>query len=176
MTAGRQPRPEDSRFRPEPRKLADISLSADDISGSESADEYFARNGFARSARPFDREQTLRRLEDIAAQGRICAQIVADGADAFWAPTFDALKTRMAATRSIEIVAEATAKLHSDFKEKFPGVGWRNLYRMRTLAAHHYDKVRDEIIWAAISQSVPQLVSALGLPESPEDPARPPED
>lgn len=63
----------------------------------------------------------------------MCAQILADGREAFEADSFEALKTRMAAQRSIEIIAEATAKLHSDYKEIFPEVGWRHLYRMRTL-------------------------------------------
>lgn len=89
---------------------------------------------------------------------------MSDGQEAFDADTFGALKTRMAAQRSIEILAEATAKLHSDYRERFRDVQWRNLYRMRTLAVHHSDKVRDDVIWSAISTYVPAMVALLGLP------------
>ena len=136
---------------------------------SAAGDEYFAHHGFSRSTRPFNAEQTRRRLGDAIEQGRICARIVSDGHEAFNADTFESLKTRMAAARSIESLAEATAKLHSDYKERFPRVDWRSLYRMRTLTAHHYDKVRDEIIWAAISQNVPQMMSTLDLPSSRQE-------
>lgn len=146
------------------------SEGAGDDDTSPEGDAYFTEHGFRRSRRPFDAAQTRRRLGDIVEQASICTRIVTDGREAFVAETFEALKTRMAAARSIEILAEATAKLHSDYKEHFPAVHWRNLYRMRTLTVHHYDKVRDELIWAAMSTNIPEMVAALGLPGSPSDP------
>ena len=132
-------------------------------------DAYFAQYGFRRTTRPFDAKQTRRRLADVTRQAAICARIVADGRERFDAESFEGLKTRMAATRSIEIIAEATTKLHSDYKEHFPQAQWRTLYRMRTLAVHHYDKVRDDLIWAAISTNMPAMVDELGLPASPDE-------
>ncbi|WP_371744644.1 DUF86 domain-containing protein [Georgenia sp. TF02-10] len=134
---------------------------------TQSGDDYFAQHGFRRSTRPFDPEQTRRRLSDILEQARICARIVSDGRRAFDADTFAALKTRMAAQRSIEIIAEAASKLHSDYKKGFPGVQWHSLYQMRTLAVHQDDRVRDDVIWATLSTNVPEMVSRLGLPAWP---------
>jgi uncharacterized protein with HEPN domain len=170
-----KPRPAPGRLgRVAPTEF-EVVLHPDDGTDEDTTpdgDAYFAQYGFRRSTRPFQPEQTRRRLADIIEQAGICGRIVADGREAFDADTFEALKTRMAAARSIEIIAEATAKLHPDYKEGFPNVEWRNLYRLRNLAVHHYDKVRDDLIWAALSHNVPETVATLGLPSSNVMPIR----
>ena len=98
-----------------------------------------------KEVRDFDPERTMLRLGDIRNQARFIAEIVALGADSFAAPDFNGELLRAAATKSIETIAEATAKLHPAYRACFPQVPWRDIYRMRTKTVHHYDETDDEV-------------------------------
>lgn len=117
--------------------------------------------------RPYDPGQTRRRLRDLVVFVDQAAQIVAAGHDAFVAK--DAWQPRAAATYLIIEIASVAEKLHSRVKEHFHTVPWRQIAQTRNIAAHQYDDVNDEIVWAVLSVAVPRLAVDLGLPASPDD-------
>lgn len=49
-------------------------------------------------------------------------------------------------SRSIEIIGEATKKLPSNFKNKYPDVPWRNIAGMRDKLIHDYFGIDLEIL------------------------------
>ncbi|QIX28910.1 DUF86 domain-containing protein [Nocardioides sp. JQ2195] len=60
-------------------------------------------------------------------------------------------------------VATVAEKLPSDFKDAHGSVDWVALARMRNLIAHHYDKVDDRLVFAALERRIPALLGVLGL-------------
>lgn len=125
-------------------------------------------SGADQTRRPYDPEQTRRRLDDLARFAAQSAEIVADGHTAFRAE--GAWLTRAGATYLIIEIATVCEKLHSHVREHFSEVPWRRIAGMRNIAAHAYNKVNDEIVWDVLAVFVPQLVRDLGLPTKPGDP------
>ena len=60
-------------------------------------------------------------------------------------------------SRSIEIIGEATKKLPSKFKDKYPDIPWRNIAGMRDKLIHDYFGVDLEIIWDVVITKIPEL-------------------
>lgn len=126
------------------------------------------RAGADLTRRPYDPEQTRRRLGDLTKFAAQSAEIVSSGRAAFHAD--GAWMTRAAATYLIIEVATVCEKLHSRVRDHFPEVPWRRIAGMRNIAAHRYDDVNDEVVWDVLAVFVPQLVRDLGLPSRPGDP------
>lgn len=114
--------------------------------------------------RPYDPEQTRRRLGDLTKFAAQAAEIVSNGRAAFHAD--GAWMTRAAATYLIIEVATVCEKLHSRVRDHFPEVPWRRIAGMRNIAAHAYD----EVVWDVLAVFMPQLARDLGLPEQTGDP------
>ncbi len=66
-----------------------------------------------------------------------------------------------AAQRWLEIIGEAAARLSDEFKHEHPEVAWRDLVGMRTILAHGYFHVDDDIMWTAIARDVPHLLEGM---------------
>jgi uncharacterized protein with HEPN domain len=66
-------------------------------------------------------------------------------------------------SRSIEIIGEATKKLPSKFKDKYPDVPWRNIAGMRDKLIHDYFGIDLEIIWDVIKNKIPELNGHLNI-------------
>lgn len=124
--------------------------------------------GTDRARRPYDPEQTRRRLGDLTRFAAQSAEIVADGHAAFHAER--AWMTRAAATYLIIEVATVCEKLHGRVRDHFSEVPWRRIAGMRNIAAHANDEVNDEVVWDVLAVFVPQLARDLGLPPQPGDP------
>jgi uncharacterized protein with HEPN domain len=62
-----------------------------------------------------------------------------------------------AVCRSLEIIDEASNKIHPDFKAKYPLVPWRDMSNIRNKIIHHYFGVDYDIIWDTINTNIPQL-------------------
>ncbi len=78
----------------------------------------------------------------------------------------DPVLTR-AVVRSLEIIGEATKKIHPDFTSSFPLVPWRDMAGMRDRLIHNYFGVDYEIVWhtvredlAALQVWMPKLIAA----------------
>jgi uncharacterized protein with HEPN domain len=62
-----------------------------------------------------------------------------------------------AVCRSLEIVGEASSKIHPDLKAKYPLVSWREMSDIRNKVIHHYFGVDYDIIWDTVKTNTPQL-------------------
>lgn len=60
-------------------------------------------------------------------------------------------------------IATVAERLPEDFKREHPDVAWVRIARMRTLIAHHYDRVDDQLVFTALAERVPQMLRALGV-------------
>ena len=62
-----------------------------------------------------------------------------------------------AVCRSLEIIGEASTKIHPDFKAKYPLVPWRDINDIRNKIIHNYFGVDYDIVWDTVSNNVPEL-------------------
>lgn len=59
--------------------------------------------------------------------------------------------------RSLEIIGEASKKLHPDFKSLYPEIDWRALAGTRDKLIHDYFGVDYELVWDIIENHLPEL-------------------
>lgn len=64
----------------------------------------------------------------------------------------------LAIERLIELVGEASSHLSDEYKTSLPTVAWKEIAGMRVVLAHAYHRVDFEVVWAAATVSVPDLV------------------
>ena len=62
-----------------------------------------------------------------------------------------------AVCRSLEIIGEASNKIHPDIKSKFEIIPWRELSDLRNKIIHHYFGIDYDIIWNTIITDIPEL-------------------
>lgn len=108
-------------------------------------------------------ERIQRRLEDLARFGREANYLVGKGSAAYLADTMEGALLRSAGERILIKAATVAEKLPQEFKAQHPEVDWAGINRMRNLVVHHYDKVNDDLLWAALAVRIPALVNELGL-------------
>lgn len=71
-----------------------------------------------------------------------------------------------AIVRAIEIIGEAAKNLSVSFKEKYPGISWKEIIGTRDRVIHHYFGVDLDIIWEIIKNDLPNLKKKLkAIPE-----------
>lgn len=107
-------------------------------------------------------DRIRRRLDDLARIGSEAAYLTEKGREAYLADTMDGAMLRNAGERILIKAATVAEKLPDDFKARHPEVDWSGISRMRNLAAHHYDKVNDDLMWQALTVRIPSLVKDLG--------------
>ncbi|CAN0600615.1 unnamed protein product [Ectocarpus sp. 12 AP-2014] len=64
---------------------------------------------------------------------------------------------KRAATRSLEIIGEATKNLSSSFRADNPHVPWKNMSGMRDRLIHDYMGINYRLVWDVITNLIPQL-------------------
>ena len=62
-----------------------------------------------------------------------------------------------AVLRNLEIVGEASKRVPSEIKEKYPAVEWRKIAGLRDIVAHEYFGVDLEIVWDVVQNRFPSL-------------------
>ncbi|MDP1653230.1 MAG: DUF86 domain-containing protein [Rhodocyclaceae bacterium] len=65
-----------------------------------------------------------------------------------------------AVIREFEIVGEAVGKLPESIKARYPDVPWREIKDFRNILIHEYFGVDLRIVWHAIHQDLPLLLTA----------------
>jgi uncharacterized protein with HEPN domain len=73
----------------------------------------------------------------------------------------------LAVTRLVEIIGEASAKISSDTKTKYPQIPWQAMVGMRNRIVHAYFDIDLNILWQTITEDLPPLIAELEkiLPE-----------
>lgn len=75
--------------------------------------------------------------------------------------TFDEFLTNQrlskAICRSLEIVGEASNKLHADIKSKYQYVPWREMSDIRNKIVHNYFGIDYDIVWDTINTDIPLI-------------------
>jgi uncharacterized protein with HEPN domain len=61
----------------------------------------------------------------------------------------------------LAIIGEAAQSLSNKAKDKYSGVAWRDIGRLRDLVVHHDWKIGVPEIWNIASKDVPSLLAAL---------------
>jgi uncharacterized protein with HEPN domain len=68
---------------------------------------------------------------------------------------------RLAVERLLEIVGEAARALSEEARGGFPEVPWSDIVGLRTLLAHHYQRVDQDQVWVIATTAVPELAGRL---------------
>jgi uncharacterized protein with HEPN domain len=102
-----------------------------------------------------DPKVTLRQITDYARHAQaLCAsktlaQLKSDWRDAF------------AFERVMEVLGEAVKRLPDELRSRYPAVDWRGIAGMRDRVSHGYDAVDYEVLWRAVQDRVPGLLSTI---------------
>ena len=64
---------------------------------------------------------------------------------------------KRAFVRSIEVIGEASKKVSSEMKAKYPDVEWRSIAGMRDRLIHDYFGVDYDIVWDVVQNKIPKL-------------------
>ena len=67
------------------------------------------------------------------------------------------LKSFYAATRCLEIISEASRRLSRAFKERFPGIPWKDVAGSGNIYRHNYEDVLERRVWRTIHEALPPL-------------------
>jgi hypothetical protein len=70
-------------------------------------------------------------------------------------------KTQDAVIRNLEILGEAAKNIPYSFKKKYPEVPWKRIAGMRDKLIHHYFGVSLDIVWATVTDDIPEIRPAL---------------
>jgi len=79
--------------------------------------------------------------------------------------TYEALetdrRTQAAILYEIVVMGEAANRLSSEFRAQHSTIPWKDIIGMRNILTHQYDKVDVEVVWDAINQDIPELMTLL---------------
>ena len=77
----------------------------------------------------------------------------AEGRDAFMEDT----KTQDAVVRNFEIIGEATKRLTSELRERYPHIPWKQAAAFRDVLSHDYMGIDLTIVWNVVESHLPEL-------------------
>jgi uncharacterized protein with HEPN domain len=66
-----------------------------------------------------------------------------------------------AVLRRILVVGEATKRLSSEFRQRYPEIPWRDIAGIRDIIVHDYNRVDAETIWDVVQNDLPGLMTFL---------------
>jgi uncharacterized protein with HEPN domain len=66
-------------------------------------------------------------------------------------------KTIYAVIRALEIIGEASKKIPTHIKDRYPNIAWREMMGMRDKLIHDYIGVNIIVVWKTIQEDLPAL-------------------
>jgi len=70
-------------------------------------------------------------------------------------------KTRTAVVHEIEIIGEAAKNIPKTLRDKYKGLPWKDMSKMRDKISHFYFGVKYEIVWKVVKERLPEIKSAI---------------
>lgn len=70
-------------------------------------------------------------------------------------------RTQLAIERLLEIIGEAAGRVSTPFRNAHPEIQWRQIIGQRNVLIHEYGEIKQEQIWKAVRENVPQLIELL---------------
>jgi uncharacterized protein with HEPN domain len=70
-------------------------------------------------------------------------------------------RTQAAVLYEIVIIGEAANRLSPEFQAQYSKIPWKDIIGMRNILIHQYDKVDVEVVWDALHQDIPELITWL---------------
>lgn len=88
----------------------------------------------------------------------LVAEFTREGREAF----MQNRKVQFAVIRAYEVIGEIAKRLPTELTASQPQIAWQDIKTFRDFLAHNYDRVRLDIVWAAV-EDVPNLRSAVEM-------------
>jgi uncharacterized protein with HEPN domain len=70
-------------------------------------------------------------------------------------------KTQYAAMRAVEVIDEATKRIPSGFRERYPKIPWRNMAGMHDILIHQYQDVSPRVLYATATREIDVVIERL---------------
>jgi len=86
-----------------------------------------------------------------------CLYIISVSEDLLFEDFMEDETLKRAVVRSLEIIGEATKKIHADFKAKWNTIQWKNMAGMRDRLIHDYIGVNYAIVWDVMKNKIPDM-------------------
>jgi uncharacterized protein with HEPN domain len=86
-----------------------------------------------------------------------CIYLLKEGDDYTFEDFLNDERLIRAICRSLEIIGEASSRIHPDIKAKYPIISWREMSDIRNKIIHHYFGVDYDIVWDTVKNNIPQL-------------------
>ena len=68
---------------------------------------------------------------------------------------------RNAIERNMEIIGEAANRVSDGFQKSHSEIPWKSIIGQRNILIHEYGEIKDERIWAVVTNHIPELIQFL---------------
>jgi uncharacterized protein with HEPN domain len=59
--------------------------------------------------------------------------------------------------RALEVIGEAAKNIPDDFRQKHPGIRWKDMAGLRDILIHRYFGINYNMVWDVVKNQIPEL-------------------